>query len=134
MKLSQIVSEKKRFKTGSSERGKYTGKTVADLEKMKTALEKQNVKRDASTQLAIEKIGELDFTIRARQHDISEKKWIETDPSERGKYDGKTLADLEKMKTALKKQNEKREGSVPQSDKERMAELNFAIRAKQHNL
>lgn len=68
------------------------------------------------------------------QEILSEKKWIETDPSERGKYDGKTLADLQKMKTALKKQNEKREGSVPQSDIEKMSELGFAIRAKQHDI
>lgn len=68
------------------------------------------------------------------QEVISEEKWIETDPSERGKYDGKTIADLEEMKSVLKKQNEKREGSVPQSDIEKMSELNFAIRAKQHDI
>lgn len=68
---------------------------------------------------------------------ISEKKWIKTDPSERGKYDGKNIADLEKLKAALEKKNAaraKRDEKVPQSDIEKMAEYNFAIRAKQHNL
>ena len=52
------------------------------------------------------------------------KKWIKTDPSEKGKYNGKNilLAKNAKNKEAGKK--------VPQEDKETMSELNFALRAK----
>ena len=59
---------------------------------------------------------------------------IKTDPSERGKYKGKDIADLKKMKAAnLAKTAGYRERGekVPQAAKEKTAELNFAIRAKQ---
>jgi len=65
---------------------------------------------------------------------LTEKNWIKTDPAERGKYKGKNITDLEKMKSALEKRNAKHKGDVPQADIEKMAELNFAIRAKQKNL
>lgn len=59
---------------------------------------------------------------------------IKTDPSERGKYKGKDIGDLKKMKAAnLEKTSGYRERGekVPQAAKEKTAELNFAIRAKQ---
>lgn len=57
-----------------------------------------------------------------------DEKWgddVKTDPKEKGKYKGWTLADLKKAKNKLK-------GKEPftQADKEKMAELVFAIRAK----
>lgn len=61
------------------------------------------------------------------------KKWIKTDPSEKGKYNGKNIGDLEKMKDKLLVKNAKNKEAgkkVPQEDKETMAELNFALRAK----
>jgi len=61
------------------------------------------------------------------------KKWIKTDPSEKGKYAGRNIGDLEEMKAKLLKKNakEKEAGEkVPQKDIEKMAELNFALRAK----
>lgn len=61
---------------------------------------------------------------------ITEDKWIETDPKKAGMFKGKTKADLESQKETLKKKNAKHKGDVPESDKEKMAQLNFAIRAK----
>ena len=61
------------------------------------------------------------------------KKWIKTDPSEKGKYNGKNIGDLEKMKDKLLAKNatNKEAGKkVPHEDKETMSELNFALRAK----
>jgi len=72
-------------------------------------------------------------TLFERNMFSEEDKWIKTDPAERGKYDGKTVADLEQMKSSLKKQNDgyqERGEEVPQANIDRMAELNFALRAK----
>ena len=61
---------------------------------------------------------------------VIEEKWdtdYETPPSEKGKYKGKTLEDLKKMKAELKKSGPHKEGS---SDYEKQKEIDFAIRAK----
>jgi hypothetical protein len=141
-RISKMLAEKKWIKTDPSEKGKYKGKTVADLEKMKSALEKKNASRadrgEKVPQEDRDKMSELNFALRAKRghgfkEGVNEEKWIKTDPSERGKYKGKTIADLEKMKSDLEKQNANREErgeKVPQADREKMAELNFALRAK----
>jgi len=65
-----------------------------------------------------------------KSNNLEEKKWIKTDPNKEGMFKGKSKADLESQKASLKKKNEKHEGEVPEKDKEKMAQLNFAIRAK----
>jgi hypothetical protein len=65
---------------------------------------------------------------------ITEKKWIKVNPAEKGKYKGWTIAELKDAKAKLLKANKiykQKKQKVPQSHKEKMAELNFAIRAKQ---
>lgn len=65
--------------------------------------------------------------------ELLEKKWIKTDPKERGKYKGWTIADLEAEKVKLKADNAKymeADKKVPDANRQKMAELNFAIRAK----
>lgn len=57
-------------------------------------------------------------------------RWIKTNPKEKGKYDDKNIGDLEEEKEELMDRNAKHKGKVPQRDKEKMAELNFALRAK----
>ena len=50
-----------------------------------------------------------------------------------GEYEDKTISDLEKEVEKLKKENDKYQEKgekVPQKNKEKMSELNFAIRAK----
>jgi len=77
---------------------------------------------------------EEDSTETVTESDLEEaKKWIKTNPAEKGKYEGKTLEDLEKMKADLIKSNDKLQAQgkkVPKENIEKMAELNFAIRAK----
>ncbi len=60
---------------------------------------------------------------------IQEKWGTETkvSPSEKGKYEGRTLADLRKSYAALKKSGPHKKGSAEYG---RMRELAFAIRAK----
>lgn len=72
-------------------------------------------------------------------NELIEKKdnWIETDPSEKGKYEGKNIGDLEKMKADLLADNDKYQAKgekVPKENIEKMAEINFALRAKRHEL
>ena len=65
--------------------------------------------------------------------ELNERKWIKTDPKERGKYEGYTIADLEAEKKKLKADNltyQEAGKKVPQANIEKMAELNFALRAK----
>ena len=61
--------------------------------------------------------------------DINEKwgKETEVDPKERGKYEGKTKAELLKSYNALKASGPHKKGSTEYG---RMRELAFAIRAK----
>lgn len=71
------------------------------------------------------------------ESNLEEKKWIKTDPKEKGKYKGWNIGDLEAEKEKLKKENDKyqeRGEKVPQKNREKMSELIFAIRAKKHNL
>jgi hypothetical protein len=59
-----------------------------------------------------------------------EEKWgvpTKVDPSERGKYSGKTKADLLKQYSALKARGPHKKGSAEYG---KMRELAFAIRAK----
>jgi len=63
-------------------------------------------------------------------NELNEKKWIKTDPDKKGMFKGKTKAELEAEKEKLKKKDKKHPGKVSDSDHEKMAELNFAIRAK----
>jgi uncharacterized protein (DUF3820 family) len=60
---------------------------------------------------------------------LNEKWGTETkvSPSEKGKYEGRTLADLRKSYAALKKSGPHKKGSAEYG---RMRELAFAIRAK----
>jgi hypothetical protein len=66
---------------------------------------------------------------------ITEKKknWIKTDPSKAGMFDGWTVTDLEAEKEELKASNArlKEQGKPVSAEKiERMAQINFALRAK----
>jgi len=61
---------------------------------------------------------------------VDESKWIKTDPKKAGMFKGKTKADLEHQKAALKAKDAKHPGEVSDADHEKMAQLNFAIRAK----
>lgn len=64
-----------------------------------------------------------------------EEKWIQgaVHPERKGMFKGRSKASLEKEKSALKKKNaerKKRGEKVPEKDRTRMSQLNFAIRAK----
>ena len=62
--------------------------------------------------------------------DLLNEKWdteTKVSPSEKGKYKGRTLADLRKSYAALKKSGPHKKGSAEYG---RMRELAFAIRAK----
>jgi hypothetical protein len=62
--------------------------------------------------------------------DILEEKWGKkgtTDPSEKGKYKGKSLSDLRGMLAKVKESGPHKEGSA---EYERQNELEYAIRAK----
>ncbi len=61
---------------------------------------------------------------------ITEKNWIHTDPNKKGMFKGKSKAELEAERDRLKKKHENQEGKVSDADRTKMAELNFAIRAK----
>lgn len=61
---------------------------------------------------------------------IEEAMWINTDPNKTGMFAGKSKTDLESQKAAMKKKHENQEGKVSDADRTKMAELNFAIRAK----
>jgi len=61
---------------------------------------------------------------------ILEKKWIKTDPDKKGMFKGKTKAELVAQRDKLKVKHAKQKGDVSEADKVKMAELNFAIRAK----
>lgn len=140
-RIRQLVNEKwgKSTDTPKSERGKYSGKTEAELKSMLSKLKKSGPHKKGSD--AYERQNEIEFALRSKhgwgkvpESKLEEKKWIKTNPAEKGKYDGKNLADLKKMKTALKKDNDKYQEKgkkVPQKNKDKMAELNFAIRAKE---
>ena len=62
--------------------------------------------------------------------DLLNEKWgteTKVSPSEKGKYKGRTLADLRKSYAALKRSGPHKKGSAEYG---RMRELAFAIRAK----
>lgn len=61
---------------------------------------------------------------------VNEKNWIKVDPSKKGMFDGWTEADLEAEKNKLKAKNDEHPGEVSDKDKEKMSQLNFALRAK----
>jgi hypothetical protein len=64
---------------------------------------------------------------------VHEEKWIKVHKSREGMFKGKGKAELEAMKSALKKRNaaKKEKGeSISEKDKTKMAQLNFALRAK----
>lgn len=62
-----------------------------------------------------------------RNGELTEKKWIHTDPAKRGMFDGKSLAQLEAELAKLKKSGPHKKGSAELT---KMQELMFAIRAK----
>lgn len=66
---------------------------------------------------------------RSHKESVSEKwdKETKVSPAEKGKYEGKTKAELEKSYNALKKSGPHHKGS---HEYQRMKELAFAIRAK----
>ena len=64
-----------------------------------------------------------------------EDNWIQkaVDPDKAGMFDGISLSAIKKEQAALKRKNvsrRKRGEKVPQSDRTRMSQLTFAIRAK----
>jgi Protein of unknwon function (DUF3008) len=64
---------------------------------------------------------------------VKEEKWIKVHKSREGMFKGKGEAELQSMKASLKKRNaaKKDKGeAVPEKDKTKMAQLNFALRAK----
>lgn len=70
---------------------------------------------------------------------MDEEKWLQkaVHPSKKGMFDGKSLQELEKMKTALEKRNQShisKGEKVPHKNTVVMGQLNFAIRAKRHKL
>jgi len=61
---------------------------------------------------------------------IEEEKWIETDPKKAGMFKGKTKAEIDSEKAALKKKHANQEGPISAAEKTKMHELQFASRAK----
>lgn len=81
------------------------------------------------------KLDKKDFEILRSKKDepVKEEKWIKVHKSREGMFKGKGQAELQSMKAALKKRNaaKKEKGeAVPEKDKTKMAQLNFALRAK----
>lgn len=98
-----------------SKKGMYEGKTAKpDF----LDLDKDGDKRESMKKAAADK--------KEKKVDEAWDTDYETPESEKGKYKGKTVADLKKMKAALMKK-EKR----TKAEQSKVAELNFAIRAKQ---
>lgn len=73
-------------------------------------------------------LGEEDEEMR--EDDITEEKWIKTDPAKRGMFNGKSKADIDSQKSSLKKKHANQEGPISAADKKKMHELEFASRAK----
>lgn len=127
-------------KVAPAERGKYEGKTKAELLKQYNALKARGPHKRGSLELG--KMRELAFAIRAksdwgkvRQEEVTvystqplEEKWsVETEPAARdvGKWEGWTLAQLR----ARKKRLMDKPSRTPAETKE-VRQINFAIRAK----
>ena len=61
---------------------------------------------------------------------VETDKWIHTDPNKAGMFDGVDIQELKARKEALKKQHASQDGAVSDTDRTKMAQLEFAIRAK----
>jgi len=61
---------------------------------------------------------------------LTEKNWIKTDPAKKGMFDGKSKAEIDSEKAALKKKHANQKGPISAADKTKMHELEFASRAK----
>jgi len=77
--------------------------------------------------------GDKTVTVDGKTMPVKEEKWIKVHKSREGMFKGKGQAELQSMKAALKKRNaakKERGEEVPEKDKTKMAQLNFALRAK----
>lgn len=133
--VTQELDEKwdKETKTPKSEKGKYKGKTKAELEKMLAAVKKSGPHKKGSKEY--ERQNELEFALRAKSgwgkvpesNELDEKWKGDADVKATGEWSKHTVAELEKKAEALRKKKDH-----TAAETKRLKQINFAIRAKRN--